>query len=207
MTTQLALYNRACRHIGERPLASLTEDAEARYLLDLEYNEALSSCLREGLWNFALHGAKIDADPSVTPAFGYQYAVPKPPDWIRTQLVSPSEFFDPPLMDYTDQTAYWLTNLTPIYVRYISTTNGTNPAMFPPDYAEYVGYYLASLIWGRITQKSQEELIAFEKRLRNAKRNALTQDGMDQAPQQFPHGSWTTSRSRRGGQAIFPYNF
>ena len=115
-TTQLELYNKALRHIGERKLASLSEAREPRRYLDDEYSDTILLCLRAGLWNFAMRGIQIDSDSSIEPSFGYQYAFPKPSDWVRTSLLSTNETFDPPLRYYQDQNGYWLCNADTLYV-------------------------------------------------------------------------------------------
>ncbi len=203
-TDRLGLYNKALRHLGERKLASLTDDSEARYYLDDEYDEALLFCLRQAFWNFAIRAASIDASTDITPSFGYRYAFEKPADWVKTLLVSSDQYFNLPLTDYQDEHGYWLSNLTPMYLRYISGTLGVDPVMFPPDYAEYVGVYLGSLILPRITQKSAPEVEAMEKKVDRFRKVAQANDAIDQPPGHRPLGSWVTSRSRRGGQLDYP---
>lgn len=196
-TTQLTLYNKALRHLGERKLASLSETRESRRYLDDEYAETLLLCLRGGLWNFATRAIKIDSDSSIEPAFGYQSGFAKPSDWMRTAWVSTSETFDPPLRNYRDQNGYWLANADTLYVRYISSTVGGTLSAWPPDYAEYVGIALARTIALRVTQDAAlaERIELKEDKYR---KRALANDAMDQPAEPWPLGTWTTSRIRRG---------
>lgn len=196
-TTQLELFNKALRHLGERKLASLTENREpCRYLTD-EYNETVLLCLRAGLWNFAMRALQIDSDSAIQPEFGYQYAFPKPTDWVRTSLLSSNETFDPPLRYYQDQNGYWLANCDTLYARYVSSTLGFNLGAWPADFSEYVGVALARTICSRITQNDalQDRI---EQRERLYWKRAQANDAMDQPPTPWPMGTWTTSRIRRG---------
>lgn len=196
-TTQLVLYNKALRHLGERKLASMTENREPRRYLDDEWGDAVQMCLRSGLWNFAMRAIEIDYTSSVDPNFGYQNAFPKPTDWVRTSMVSTSETFSPPLRDYQDQGGYWLCNSSTIYVRYVSSILGTTLTRWPVDFAEYVGVYLAKSIADRITQDASK-IETIEKREKIYWKRALANDAMDQPPQPWPLGTWSTSRIRRG---------
>lgn len=199
-TTQLQLYNKALRHIGERKLASLTENRESRRYLDDEFADTLLLCLRAGNWNWATITAQIDADTTATPDFGYQAAFPKPSDWIRTTLVSTSETLDPPLRNYQDEAGVWLANADTLYVRYVSSTLGSTYSAWPVDYAEYVGVALARAIVSRITQNDAlSDRIDVRERL--YWKRAQANDAMDQPPQPWPLGTWTTSRTRRGFMA------
>lgn len=197
-TTQLNLMNKALRHLGERKLASVNENREcARYLLD-EYADTLLLCLRAGSWNWATRVSEITADTYVVPAFGYQSAFPKPTDWVRTTWMSTSETLDPPLRNYQDQEGYWLANTNTLYVKYVSSTLGNTLASWPADYAEYVGVALARTIVSRVTQNDAlSDRIELREKLYWKK--AQANDAMDQPPQPWPLGTWTTSRIRRGG--------
>lgn len=196
-TTQLSLYNTALRHLGERKLASLTENREPRRLLDDEYNDTVLLCLRGSLWNWAMRAIKIDSDSSIEPEFGYQSGFRKPADWIRTALVSTNETFDPPLRQYQDQQGYWLCNADTLYVRYVSSSLGLNLEVWPVDFAEYVGVALARAIVSRITQN--DNLTAqIEQREEKYRKRAAANDAMDQPPAPWPIGTWVSNRIRRG---------
>ena len=202
MADRLALYNEALRHLGERKLASLTEDQESRFLLDTEYDSALKLCLRRGYWNFAMRAVKLDFD--ITPVFGYQFGFTKPNDWLKTDVISASETFNPPEIDFQDQYGFWLANTKTMYFRFVSTTTGMVEANFPPDYAEYVSGFLALTIMPRITQASEDSIIKFERRVERMLKVAQANDAMDQGPRRLPLGSWVTSRFPRTGGRMFP---
>lgn len=195
MTDQLSLYNGALSLLGQRPLASVSEDREARYYLDEEYADTLIFCLRQAFWNFSMWSVKIDAE-ATTPAFGYSNMFIKPSDWVKTYVISFSERFDPPLMDYQDQIGFWLADGTPIYVRYVATSSGLIPGNFPIDYAFYVEAVLAAQIFKRVTGNGEDELAKFDKRVvKKALATAKGNDAIDQPPGTYPQGAWVSSRS------------
>jgi hypothetical protein len=199
MATKLGLYNKAALHLGQRRLSALTDDVEFRYEMDNEYTDALDFCLRQGFWNFAMNAVSMDSD--ITPEFGYTYGFTKPTDWARTYVMSSNENFDPPLMDYQDQNAFWMADVDPIYVRYVSTTKGTDLGIFPVDYAEYVGAYLAWKVYKRVTGSGDETRAMFEKTvLKKALARAKGNDAIDQAPGSYPQGAWASSRGGWGGE-------
>ena len=54
MTDKLSIYNGALNILGERKLASETENREPRYQLDdIWDNDMVDRCLQMGQWNFA----------------------------------------------------------------------------------------------------------------------------------------------------------
>ena len=97
---QLKIYNAALGHLGERKIASLTENREPRRVLDDFYNDVVQYCLERGTWEFAARNVQIDASTSSSPPFGFTNAFVKPTDWVRTVLLSANECFDPPLRQF-----------------------------------------------------------------------------------------------------------
>jgi hypothetical protein len=113
---QLYLYNKALGYLGERKLASLSENREPRRVLDDYWSDEVPFCLGQGLWRFARRTVQQDADSTFAPEFGFNYAFPYPSDWIRTVLVSTSPDLDPPLLQMRDEGGYIYANATPIYL-------------------------------------------------------------------------------------------
>lgn len=199
MATQESLYIGALAHLGNAETESVRDETEARYWLSRIYSDSLLFCLRQGFWNFAMRAVVIDSD--VTPEYGYTYGFNKPSDWVRTYVLSESENYDPPLIDYHDQYDVWLTNVDPIYVRYVSLTRGVNPTLFPSDYAEYVSAYLALKIYKKITGADEDACAAFSRLVvKRALSTAKGNDAIDQAPGRYPQGAWASSRSGWDGE-------
>jgi len=108
VTDKLSLYNAALSHIGDRKLASLTEEREPRYVLDDIFDDgAIDYCLEQGLWSFATRTLEMDYTPSVEPDFGYRRGFQKPTDWLRTVALATDEYFKTPLTEYADETGFW----------------------------------------------------------------------------------------------------
>src|ERR1700722_15282983 len=94
---QLFIYNEALGHLGERRLASLSENREPRRVLDNYWSDTGAYCLSQGLWGFAKRTGQVDNDASLTPQFGFNYMFAIPADFVRVILVSTSPNMDPPL--------------------------------------------------------------------------------------------------------------
>ena len=202
MSTQLGIYNDALAYIGERPLASVSEDREPKRVLDSYYDDVRRHCLEQGLWNFAIRAVEVTA-AGLTPNFGYSYAFSKPSDCVRVAMVSTSETFVPPLLDFRDEANYWYANSSPIYVRYVSnesTEYGGSLSNWTQLYADYVGLRLAVKACFRITGSNNllegpEGLLRRERRALN---DARSKDAMEEPPGFMPSGTWVTSRGGGG---------
>lgn len=214
-TDRLKIYSGALLLCGELRLDSLSENREARHLLDLVWNDGgVRACLEQAQWHFAMRTAEFSYDTSVEPAFGYSRAFDKPDDWVLTSGIFTDEYLNIPLTAYWDEADYWYADHDTIYVRYISDDDayGMDFAKWPATFTDYVKAYFA----GRICHKlpNAEEKIKrlhgtpgtadkglIEKFLIIAKnKSAMT------GPTTFPQrGTWARarhaglSRSRDGG--------
>lgn len=203
---QLSLYNRALtRHLGERKLASLTENREPRRVLDDVWPDAIKYCLEQGQWKFALRTSKLTYSPSVDPEFGYQRGFEKPDDCVRLVKMCSDEYLDQPLLRYAEEANWWFCDLDDIYVSYVSNSIdfGGDYANWPETFARFVALHLADSTGLRITQ-SERTLENIAKDLKTAKKDALSKDAL-QGPTQFlPQGSWLNAR--RGGRNSSRYD-
>lgn len=207
-TTRLRIYNGALLIAEERQLASLTENREPRHLLDNVWNDGgVRHCLEQAQWRFAMRTAQMEYEPSVQPSFGYRYAFPKPTDWVNTSAVCQDEYFNSPLLQYSDEIQFWFADMTPIYVKFVSddTDYGANMANWPYTFTEYVKTWFAAKIVGKLAGKTALRDRIWQKRsglLDQALLNAKNKDAMA-GPTTFPaRGSW--SRSRFGGRGGGP---
>lgn len=196
MASKLALYSAALRHIGERKLASLSENREPRRVLDDCYDQVVAECLEAGQWNFAMRTVQVDSSASLTPAFGYAYGFDKPEDWVRTAGISSSELFHPTLLRFLDETDYWMADVDPIFVRFVSndTEFGMDLGRWPPGFTRFVELSLAAAICERLTQNaSKGEILRRDAKI--AERKAKSTDAMNGATPRFmPRGTWVLSR-------------
>jgi hypothetical protein len=197
MATQLGIYNNALLHLGQQKLSSVSESVESRRVLDSFYDQVVALCLASGQWNFAKRTVKVAADTGITPNFGFSEVFAKPSDWVRTMALTDDEYALHPLLDtqYKDEGSVWLSDVTPIYVTYVSNgaSYGTDLTKWPEPFTEYVEYVLAEKACLKLTadkalQKSLERTVRFKKR------NALNFDVMNEGTRIAPSGRVVTSR-------------
>jgi hypothetical protein len=204
MPSKLSVYNGACLALGERKLASLSENVAMRRRLDTAWdNEAVSECLSRGLWNFALRSIELTYSPSITPDFGHRYAFDKPTDWVRTALVATDEFFRHAMTGYVDEASYWFADIDTIFVRYVSsdTQYGADLSLWPPNFTRFVEHSLAEKV-AKSTTSSDADVEGLERKVKRLLLKARSTDAMDEATQTIP-SRWAAariaSRSRENG--------
>ena len=202
MPSKLSIYNGALTILGERKLASLTENREPRYKLDDIYdNDLIDRVLHMGQWNFARRTVELQASPSVTPSFGYQFAFDKPTDFIRTMLVGHDEYFNVPITRYSDEASWIFADVEEIYFAYVSndTQWGGDLSLWPPSFTEMVEHYVAWKVAPKISG-----IDISDKRLMQQWKMWLAEakavDAMESPAKFPPKGGWARSRQgfRRG---------
>lgn len=196
MTTQLTLYNAALLELGSAQLATLSDVAKSRTTLDLVYSSVVADCLEASSWNFALRAVQLDADTSITPSFGWQNVFAKPTDWVRTTMLSGSENFTPPLLEYGEENNVIFANITPLYLQYVSNgaDYGLNLSLWPRSFARFVEVALAERAVIAITQSQNDKDRLQKMTLPRAKRDAMNKDAMGEATKFLPLGSWNRAR-------------
>ena len=195
--TRLALYNIATRFVGERPVDALTENTEARKLLDEVYTTgdgAVRYLLEQGNWNFAMRAVEIDSSDDVDPAFGWSFAFAKPTDLVRLNQISSEETFNLPLNQYELEGSYIYANVDPLYLRFVSddTDWGGDLSKWSPSFALYAGSWLGTQIASRLT--SNLDLEKLEKRLKRLLVDAQSKDALQERTRFPPLGNWASSR-------------
>jgi hypothetical protein len=200
---QLSIYNQALYLLGERSLASLTENREPRRILDVVWRGAVKFCLEEGQWKFALRTSKLTYSADVVPAFGYRRAFERPSDCVRLSKVCSDEYLKTPLLEYNEEAGWWFADVDDIYVSYVSDglDFGNDYANWPETFATYVSIYVATQSGLRICQ-SERTMEKLEKDLKKAKRDALSKDALQGSTQFLPQGSWVSAR-RAGGRSRY----
>lgn len=198
MTTRIDLYNGALLALGERQLASLSENRAPRRYLDVAWNDgAVDHILAAGQWTFARRSVRMDADATLEPEFGWQYAFNRPTDYIRALAVCSDEYFSAPFEQYAEEAGVFYAALTPFYLAYVSNAAGFggNLAKWPANVVEYAKLYLASRILPALTGNRTDKA-AFAKDAAKALVRAQSTDAME-GPTKFPpSGTWTNARLR-----------
>lgn len=198
MADQLSIYNGALLIVGERFLASLTEEREPRRLLDFVWSDnGVKECLEAGQWNFAMRSSQIDYDPAVEPDFGYNRAFSKPDDWVLTSSVCADEFFRSPLTRYVDEAGYWYSDMDTIFVRYVSNSvsYGMNMGLWPESFTRYVQSHFASRICLK-TSGSDADHQRVMKHKERALLEARNRSAMTGPTTFSARGNWSLSRNR-----------
>lgn len=198
MTTKLSLYNGALRVLGERKLASLSEDRLPRRLLDDVWDDgAVDYCLGQGDWTFATRTQMLEASNAIDPDFGYQYAFEKGSDWVETIAICSDEYFQNGILRYSDETDIIYCDLDTIYVKFTSNNSsyGGDYSLWPETFIDYVETYLASQICRTLQQKDFDE-----KKLERVLREAKNKDMKRKPPQVLPLGVLASSRLGRAGR-------
>lgn len=187
MASKLGIYNAALGHLGQEPLASLSEEGTARRKLDAAYDDVVEWCLEQSFWNFAMRSVKMEASPSLSTDFGYSYVFEKPDDWVRTAALTTDEYGKSPLLRYEDRTDFWLADDDELYLWYVSNDSdfGLDLGRWPQTFTTFVEYALAHKTCKGISGSSEgrDDLYKFMIR---AKRDASNKDAMNEPVTKFP---------------------
>ena len=195
MTDKLSLYNGALREIGQNKLASLTEEGVARRALDDVFDSAVNYCLEQGQWTFATRTVRLEASPSIDPAFGYQYAFQRPDDMIAMLGVFQDEYCKTSLDHYDNEADRIYTDTSDIiYLRYISNNSiyGINYSKWSASFVKYVELYLGSKISKVITGSKPIDKEELREALSIARKNTL----QEKPAKRLPRGEWSSARTR-----------
>lgn len=207
--TRLSIYNGALLLCGERALSGLTDEVEARYLLDTVWNNnGVDGCLEEGQWEFAMRTIQIDYDSGITPTFGMARAFDKPTDWILTSALCADESFRAPLTRYVDEAGMWYADIDTLYVRYVSNDSnyGGNLAGWPRSFTEFVETHFASKIILKVSSDEGKQKLFFnpENPKHSIRGRALlhakSRCAMSGPTQRPATGNWSLSRAVGGGR-------
>jgi hypothetical protein len=197
MSSQLEIYNQALLHLRETKLADLTEDREARYVLDTLWAPVRKVMLEAGFWKFAIRTVRITADPDVTPAFGYPLAFNKPADWVKTYLVSANEFLDPPHYQWEEEANQFFSNVDPLFLRYVSNASpgyGFDPAVWTGRFEQAFAFELAWRAAPKVTGSSDSLMTSLENDKKAALSTALSFEALREPTRRPPQGRFTSAR-------------
>ena len=199
MASKLGVYNAALLHLGQEPLSALSDEGTARRKLDAAYDDVVEWCLEQGFWNHAMRLVEMEASPSLSTDFGFTFVYEKPDDWVRTAALTTDEYRKSPLLEYEDRTDYWLADVEPVYLWYVSNDAdyGLDLGRWPQTFSTFVEYALAQKTCKGITGSSETRDDLYKLMIR-AKRDASNKDAMNE-PSKFPAtGSWVRSRGTSG---------
>lgn len=161
-------------------------------LHDGEIEECVLATLEEGMWKFAMVTATLSSDLG-TPSIGFTYKFAKPATWARTIRVfrvrsSAGLIPEEEDVPFLDEGGNIHTNLTPVYMRYVSDT-----AKDPIAWTELFSQTVYALLDFRAATSAAERERS-EAAWRRALKEALTKDALNQRPKTYRTGSWLASR-------------
>jgi len=160
----LDLYNEALLLLGQRQLASITEDREPRYRLDGAYNRlAVEYCLQLVQPSFAGQTVALSA-PAVGTTFNFAHTLSA--DEIEIIGVFSDRSLDQPVTRYIKEGGKISCDYNEIWVRYISNTLATSIDSWPAAFFSVVGCYLALQTATRLSPDDHEKLeLKFQQRV------------------------------------------
>lgn len=198
MATLLGLYNGALSIIGERRLATVSENRESRRELDEAYTGLVNYVLAKGYWRFAMRTTKISYSPSITPSFGHVRAYEKPTDMVRISKICQDEFLNTPLLQFQEDGSYWFGPVDDVYVQYVSNdaAYGGDLSRWPETFNKYAEAYLAVEVGPRL--KPEANVAALAAAAKTLLAEAQTTDAMAGPTEFAPGGLWTSARGGGG---------
>lgn len=211
MPTVLEVYNLALYHLKQSKLAAIDEAVEARYALDDWYDQTLKWMMEAGFWKFAMRSVSITNDPDTATSFGFQYVFNKPSDWVKTYQVSGSEYFDPPLDNWIEEGNAFLSDVTPIYLRYVSNSDegyGYDLDRWTARFVQAFSLRLATNVAGRLTGMSNKDLDDLSAKSDSELQKALSFEALREPAKRPPVGRWNQARNggRRGQSDWYRYS-
>ena len=155
---QLKLYNNALLIIGQRELASLTEDREPRYLLDASWNlDAVEYCLEIIKPVFASKDVALSS-PATSSVHGLDSVHTLPTDYITVIEVYSDNKLDQPITRYLIEGNTLVCEYDTVYLRYVSNDHVTSFTNWSASFTRVVSSYLAREICLKLTPKRYDEI-------------------------------------------------
>lgn len=142
-----SIWREALRLMGYDEAAKAGVDKEfeadrAYPVLDAAWERVVRFCLTEHYWNFATTTTSIASSGAAS--LGFTYGFNKPSNWLRTIHVASDTSFSTNI-EYRDEGGRLLANITPIYLRYVSSAAALDSAAasWPEAFTRVVAYRLA----------------------------------------------------------------
>lgn len=182
--TEVDIMNRALTKLGERTIASRTENNERARVMDAIYEPVRDDLLRENPWNFAIVEDTLAADP-VAPAYGFAKRFAFPADMlymIATENRTPYRLIGNFIHSAADNS---------LNIRYVARI--TDASQFDTGFTEALALKLAHEAAPRLSENtSQQDLLFRDYNLALIKAKKF--DGQEDDPRVAPEGSWLRAR-------------
>jgi hypothetical protein len=201
VATKLTVYNEALLALKSRRLANLTENRSERRDLDAVWDASLDWMLERALWNFATAPEEWTPSDTLESQFGYTYVYEKPDDYMRLVDISANERFRPTLSDFAEEGDCFLSDVSPMWVRYVSTdpSKGRDPGKWKPAFARALALELAWRAGPHICSLSAQDKSDLWKEKKTALSQAKASDAVNQPMAMLPAGRLVSARAGRRG--------
>lgn len=202
MTTRIEVYNGALIKLGERRLATLSDNRPERRTLDALWADTMAYMIEAAMWNWASRTEELQPSDTVTPNFGYTYAFEKPDDYVRIVKISDNDTLVPTLEDFMEEGDYFFAWSDPLYLQYISndTLYGADPGKWTASFTRAFVLELAYRASPQVGANAKVQEMLFKEK-KDALLYAKGKDVVNQAMSVLPPGRLTSSRrgNRYGG--------
>lgn len=145
MTSKTSICNKVFIKLGiETSINIDTDTSKPATRIKAVYDDILLEVLREHNWNFATYRQSLNADGSITPAYGFSYAyiLPTVPQMVK--LIETEKD-----IDYKLENNYLLTNETSVNIRFIGKE--TNPNKYDSIFVDLFATRMAVEIGHALT--------------------------------------------------------
>lgn len=204
MPTKLEVYNLALLEMRASTLALITENVEARHVLDAQWDHNLDEMLEAGFWKFAMRTVSITEDTSITENFAHPYPHNMPSDWVKTYIVSANEYLEPPLDDFVEEANTIFAKVTPIYMRYVSNSStgyGGDLLRWTARFTRACACRLASVSAGKAIGASADMIRKLEERADTKLLQALSFEALREPSKRAQQGLWASAGGSRGARS------
>jgi hypothetical protein len=194
VTTKVDVINEALALLGQPEMSGPSDTSSWVRKLTKRYNPTVRRLLEIHPWNFA--SSRVALQVTATTPIGREYAYNKPADCLRICLVNNTGVSeDNEIPDYEDEGGTILTDMSPCYLFYISSTWATKEGAWPQAFAHAVSCELANVQTEAVTKNLAKGESA-DRRAAKALKKARAWDAAQKPFKRSPGGLWAGARRR-----------
>lgn len=192
VASKVEVANLALTKLGDDPILLLTDDTKPARTLNRIFDLVADAEMQANWWKFTVKRTELSA-LAVAPAWGYQNQYPLPADYLG--LVQVNEFYcrvsSRERQPWSVEAGRLLTDMpAPLKLRYISRAA---VSAWHPLFVDAFACKLAMEACETLTQ-SDSKFQRLAKMYEVAIGRAHQMDAIENPPEEFPLGSWNTSR-------------
>jgi hypothetical protein len=179
--------------LGASKITSGSMDHPYRSVLDSAVDAGLvEDILEDTGWFWAIKTARISADPSIDPDWGYEYGFQEPDDMERFDGVWSDEYMRYPIKMYAHESnVIYCGNSDYIYIKYVSSDFKNQPSTWPSKFKRLVAAKLAKDVAPSIPNADINHANNTYQERENETKAADTQQS---PPQLITEGTWVRGR-------------